>query len=104
MCAGSEGCINELSSSSPVKCRALSGALSHCEYVQGASEARLKLVKSDSKTGINILRLHLIVTGQPSLEGLQGWRCDDMLRQLVPKAYPGWKKGAPVSVGPTVWW
>ena len=43
------------SSSSPVKCRALSGALSHCEYEQGAPEAWLKLVKSDLKTGKTFL-------------------------------------------------
>ena len=49
------------------------------EYLQGASEARLKTGKSDLKTDKNIPQLYLVVTGQPSLEGLQGWRCDDTL-------------------------
>ena len=49
------------------------------EYLQGASEAWLKTGKSDLKTDKNIPQLYLVVTGQPSLEGLQGWRCDDTL-------------------------
>ena len=49
------------------------------EYLQGASEAWLKTGKSDLKTDKNIPQLYLVVTGQPCLEGLQGWRCDDTL-------------------------
>ena len=49
------------------------------EYLQGASEAWLKTGKSDLKMDKNIPQLYLVVTGQPSLEGLQGWRCDDTL-------------------------
>ena len=60
-------------SSSPVKC---GPSLEHyrTEYLQGASEAWLKIGKSDLKTDKNIPQLYLVVTGQPSLEGLQGWR------------------------------
>ena len=49
------------------------------EYLQGASEMWLKTGKSDLKTDKNIPQLYLVVTGQPSLKGLQGWRCDDTL-------------------------
>ena len=49
------------------------------EYLQGASEAWLKTGKSDLKMDKNIPQLYLVVAGQPSLEGLQGWRCDDTL-------------------------
>ena len=46
------GCLKQgrsgsSSSSSSNKCRALSGASSHCNYLQGASGARLKWLKTD---------------------------------------------------------
>ena len=37
------------SSSSSVECRALSGALLHCEYLQGTTEAWLKTGQSNLK-------------------------------------------------------
>ena len=49
------------------------------EYLQGTSEAWLKTGKSDLKTDKYIPQLYLVMTWQPSLEGLQGWRCDDTL-------------------------
>ena len=49
------------------------------EYLQSASEAWLKTGKGDLKTDKNIPQLYLVVTEQPSLEGLQGWCWDDTL-------------------------
>ena len=52
----------------------------------------VKAVKKDK----NIPALVTEVSGQPSLEGLQCWRFDDGLRQLVPETY------SPVSADPAV--